>query len=359
MSAPSLFEARGLEVAFDAPRGLSPFATSAPRVHALRGVDLELAPGGTLALIGESGSGKTTFVRTLVGLHARSSGTLTWTHASGTRVAIDPRERRALERVRREIGLVFQDPFASLDPRRSVRDIVGEAPRVHQRLRGAELEARVVSVLASVGLSRDVLERAPHAFSGGERQRIAVARALALAPRLLILDEAFSALDAATQLALAELLIELRHARPFALLFVLHDLLLARRLAERVAVLYAGRVVEEGPSARVLERPRHPYTRALLAAQPWLDPRRAPKLEGAEFAPVGFASDGLTHGESARGELRPAEKGCAYHPRCPWARASCRGERPVLDAWPGEAGSEWRSACPVQRERDAQASGSS
>lgn len=323
MSARPLLVARALEKRFELPR--APFA---PRrfARALRGVDLGLVEGESVALVGESGSGKTTLARILARLHRPDAGTLHWTARDGTDVDLANASQRALRPMRRELGVVFQDPFASLDPRRTVRAIVGEALHVHGLARGAELERRVARLVERVGLSHAALDRRPHAFSGGERQRIALARALSTEPRLVILDEAFSALDAVRALELVLLLEELRREQGFALLVVVHDLALARRLAERVVVLYAGRVVEDGPASTVLVSPRHPYTRALVGAAPaWsaTQPARAPLA-----------------GDPPSASAPPP--GCAFHPRCSLAVDACREREPEL-----EADGAVRVACPV------------
>ncbi|MBK7878089.1 MAG: ABC transporter ATP-binding protein [Planctomycetes bacterium] len=330
MSARPLLVARGLEKRFALPR--APFA---PRrvAHALRGVDLELVEGECVALVGESGSGKTTLARTLARLHRPEAGTLAWSARDGRELDLVRAKERELAPMRRELGVVFQDPFASLDPRQTVRAIVGEALHVHGLARGAELERRVARMVERVGLPHAALDRRPHAFSGGERQRIALARALCTEPRLVLLDEAFSALDAVRALELVQLLEELRREQGFALLVVVHDLALARRLAERVLVLYAGRVVEEGPAVAVLAAPRHPYTQALVAAATaWSAPER-------ERAPLG--------GDPPSAASLPA--GCAFHPRCPRVVDSCRVRLPALVPVPHSDGAV-RVACPVVAE---------
>ncbi|MFO1011778.1 MAG: oligopeptide/dipeptide ABC transporter ATP-binding protein [Planctomycetota bacterium] len=325
MSARPLLVARGLEKRFVLRRG--PFARRAV-AHALCGVDLDVAEGESVALVGESGSGKTTLARTLLALHRPDAGALAWHARECAEVDLVRADERALRAVRREIGVVFQDPFASLDPRATVRAIVGEALHAHGLARGAELERRVELALEHVGLSRAALDRRPHAFSGGERQRIALARALATEPRLLVLDEAFSALDAPRALDLVGALERRRREQGFALLVVAHDLALARRLSERVLVLYAGRVVEEGPTEQVLARPRHPYTQALVAA--------APAWERADLRRAALA------GDPPAAFAPPA--GCAFHPRCPLARDECRTKLPALEPFGAV-----RVACPVAR----------
>ncbi|MBI5362340.1 MAG: ATP-binding cassette domain-containing protein [Planctomycetes bacterium] len=326
MTAP-LVVARGLAKRFELPR--APFA---PRrcVHALRGVDFELHAGERVALVGESGSGKTTLARLLARLYRPDVGTLVWRARDGRELDLARASEGGLRPMRRELGLVFQDPFASLDPRRTVRAIVGEALEAHGLARGAELECRVAAWIERVGLTFGALARRPHAFSGGERQRIALARALATEPRLLILDEAFSALDAPRALELVRLLEALHAELGFALVLVAHDLALARRLTERVVVLYAGRVVEEGPAEEVFVRPKHPYTQALVAAAPAWSATAPPRK-------------GLA-GDPPSAEAPPP--GCAFHPRCPLAVDACRASVPALTAVGGI-----RLACPITASR--------
>lgn len=240
---------------------------SSRSVPALRGVALALAAGERVAIVGESGSGKSTLVRTLAGLLVPSRGTLAWSVRGAQPVDLARATRRERRAVQRELGLVLQDPGASLDPRQRVRAILDEAPRVHGLARGGELERRTEELARRVGLPRETLARWPHELSGGERARVALARALSADARLLVLDEAFSMLDAVLQAELATLLEELAAAREVGWLLVTHDLALARRLATRTLVLQAGEIVEEGPSERICAEPRHPHTQALVRAQ--------------------------------------------------------------------------------------------
>ena len=272
MSHAPLLEVAGLTVDYalrDAPWSLH----AGRRVRALEDVSFALEPGETLALVGQSGSGKSSVARALVGLVRPSAGRLLYRHTSEAvdLLALAAPARRV---VQRELGLVFQDPYQSLNPRLPVGEAVAEPARVLGRLPAGEARAHAARLFARVGLEPDALDRFPHELSGGERQRIAIARALALAPRLLVLDEAVSALDVAIRAQILALLEELQRELGLAYLFITHDLALARVLAERVVVLAEGRVVESGPVGEVLDHPRHAATRRLVNAILSGDPRR-------------------------------------------------------------------------------------
>ena len=280
-------------------------------IHAVDGVSFTIGSGETLGLVGESGSGKSTTARVVLRLIEPTSGVVEFdgtdlTGLSGAR----------LRRERRNLQMVFQDPFTSLDPRQTVNAIVGEPLRVHDGLRGAALEQRVAELLALVGLDRRVTSRYAHEFSGGQRQRIAVARALAPNPRLLVCDEPVSSLDVSTQSQVINLLADLQQELGLSYLFISHDLAIVRHVSHRIAVMYLGRVVEIGDAAEVYERPAHPYTRALLAAIPLPDPRRR-----TTRAKVPVRGD--------VGNPAAPPSGCHFHPRCPDVMEVCRTEDPA------------------------------
>jgi len=311
----ALLSIRGLTVRF-------PVRGRREQVQALSDVGLEIARGEALGLVGESGSGKSTVARALLGLVRPSAGTL---QLEGQELAgLRGRARRA---ALRRIGAVFQDPFASLDPRLRVEAIVGEPLAVHALGTRRERAARVAELLEQVGLSAADAARFPHEFSGGQRQRIAIARALAARPELLVCDEPTSALDVSVQAQIVELFAELQRRHGLAFLFISHDLAVVRRLCARVAVLYLGRVVECAPRAELFERPRHPYTRALLDAVP------SPVPEAARRVRV--------LGGEVPSPLSPPS-GCAFHPRCPEVarvgQERCRHERPGLEEMAGGTG---------------------
>ena len=293
-------------------------------LQALSGVSFAIAHGETLALVGESGCGKTTLARTASLLYRPDGGSV---RLDGVELAA--LSRRALKPHRRAIQLVFQDPFGSLNPRLRVGSIVAEPLAIHgigsRRARGA----RAAELLASLGFAAGDLARFPHEFSGGQRQRIAIARALVLSPKLLVADEPLAALDVSIQAQMLALLRDLRARLDLAMLFISHDLAAVERIAHRIAVMYLGRIVELAPSAALFARPRHPYTKALLAAVPRLG--QGKRKPGTALA-----------GEVANPLHPPA--GCPFHPRCPKAQALCREVPPPLEA-KGDDASPRQVAC--------------
>jgi len=304
-----LLEARGIATHFSVKKGL--FGTRAT-VKAVDGVSLTVHPGETVGLVGESGCGKSTLGRTLLRLIEPTAGTL---HFEGQDITQLP--PRALRPLRRRMQMIFQDPYASLNPRMRVRDIVGEALDIHGLASSpSDREDQVQSLLRRVGLRADQAGRYPHEFSGGQRQRVGIARALAVSPRFIVADEPISALDVSIQAQIVNLLRDLQDELGLAFLFVAHDLTIVQWISHRVAVMYLGRIVEEGPSEGLYTAPMHPYTRALLSAVPVPDPAlRRPRivLEGDVPSP-----------------LNPPA-GCTFHPRCPIAeRGRCDVEAPVL-----------------------------
>jgi oligopeptide/dipeptide ABC transporter ATP-binding protein len=296
------------------------FVTGASRVTALRGIAFDLAAGETLALVGESGSGKTTAARLVLRLAAPDRGSVLFDGIDW--LALSARE---LNRRRREVGVVFQDPATSLDPRLTIAEIVAEPLAIHGIGARSERRSLGAGLVASVGLPASVLARLPRALSGGQRQRVAIARALATGPRLVVLDEPVSALDVSIRSQILNLLKSLQRGAPSrpAYLFIGHDLSVVRWIADRTAVMYLGRIVEEAPTAALFASPRHPYTALLLASRP----REAP---GPRSAPRAMPGDPPS-------PVAPPS-GCPFHPRCASARPVCAQEVPALVASPAEGG---------------------
>jgi oligopeptide transport system ATP-binding protein len=277
-------------------------------VRAVDGVSFDIAPGETFALVGESGCGKTTVGRTVLRLVEPTGGSVRF--ADRDLLGLGREELRTL---RRDMQIVFQDPYSSLNPRMSVGALVGEALAAHGIARGSELDDRVAALLERVGLPAAARRRYAHEFSGGQRQRIGIARALALSPRFIVCDEAVSALDVSIQAQILNLLRDLQAELSLTYLFISHDLNVVEHLASRVGVMYLGRIVEQATAAELFGDPKHPYTRALLAANPVPDPdapRRAAVLAGEVPSP-----------------LHPPS-GCHFHPRCPDRFAPCDAQDP-------------------------------
>lgn len=303
-----LLEVRGLRVEY-AGNGL--LRARRDPIHALCGIDIELAAGRSLGIVGESGCGKSTLARAVLGLVAPTAGTVRWRGWT-----VDRSDRERMRRMRRELQVVFQDPFGSLDPRMTAGASVAEALEALEGVSDAPtVTARVAAAFESVGLDFGLAARYPHELSGGQCQRVAIARATIVRPRLLICDEAVSALDMSVQAQIVNLLADLGRRQGISLLFISHNLAVVRQLCDEVVVLYLGRVVERAPREALFAAPRHPYTRALIAAVPSTDPRLAPRaasLAAEQADPPGGSS----------------RAGCAYAPRCGLATERCRIEVP-------------------------------
>ena len=320
-----LLSVRELSVSFPVrPAGLLPWQR-ARELRAVRQVSFDLDAGETVGIVGESGSGKSTLARALIGTQPASGGQALW--RGEDLLAMPPAERH---RRRRDIQMIFQDPLAALDPRMTASEIVAEPLVTHEPGLGrGERRARVARMMERVGLLPDHLDRYPHEFSGGQCQRIAIARALIARPRLVICDEPVSALDVSVQAQIVNLLGDLKRELDLSLIFISHDLGVVKHISDRIMVFYLGRAMEHGPAGDLVRGPRHPYTRALIAAAPVPDPaverrRRGEPLEGELPSPLAPPS------------------GCVFRTRCPIARESCADEDPAIRRY----GDGHFAACP-------------
>lgn len=286
------------------------FLTRPATLKALDGVSFTLSPGRTLAVVGESGCGKSTLARQIALIEEPTSGTL---QIDG--VDTSHPDRAALRQMRKTVQMIFQDPYGSLNPRKKVGQILGEPLKINTTMSAEERRERALGIMARVGLRVEHYDRYPHMFSGGQRQRIAIARALMLRPKVVVADEPVSALDLSIQAQVLNLLLDLQDEFSLAYLFISHDLSVVRHISDDVLVMYLGRPVEQGPSERIFTAPQHPYTRALLAATPHVDPthrRRRIPLSGELPSPL------------------DPPPGCAFHRRCPNAVDICKIERPPV-----------------------------
>lgn len=278
-------------------------------VHAVDRITLDINPGEVVGLVGESGCGKSTLGRMAAGLHTLSSGTRRWKNEDLDRLSAAQRRQKQLG-----IQMIFQDPYASLNPRMRINDIVGEAPVAHRMIAASQQQEYVAELLQRVGLDASLARRFPHQFSGGQRARIGIARALAVNPELLICDEAVAALDVSIQAQVLNLFIKLRDELNLTYLFISHDLGVVRHISDRVVIMYLGRIVESSPTDELFARPNHPYTIALLQS--------APKLEVKKIDFVAVKGE-------IPSPLHPPS-GCHFHPRCPHAMPRCSAEEPLL-----------------------------
>jgi oligopeptide/dipeptide ABC transporter ATP-binding protein len=325
MNPQPLLEINDLQIWFPVKRGV--FSRTAGWIRAVDGVTLDIHPGETLGLVGESGCGKTTLGRAIVGLEKPRGGDIHFQGQSWVGL-----EGAALRAQRPHLQMIFQNPNHSLNPRLTVQEIITEGLRAHRRISARDRETEALRLLAEVGLNADAVYRFPHEFSGGQRQRISIARALALRPKLVVCDEAVSALDVSIRAQILNLLIDLRTRYGLAYLFISHDLSVVRYIAHRVAVMYLGKIVEVGAAVAVLKHPRHPYTQLLRDSV--LEPGR-PRKTG-KFQPGEVPSP------------TRAPDGCPFHPRCPYAIARCRTAPPQLLPAPGAP--THRTACHRQNE---------
>jgi oligopeptide/dipeptide ABC transporter ATP-binding protein len=308
-----LIRLEGIKKYFPITRGIM-FQKHIGDVHAVDGVDLEIYPGETLGLVGETGCGKSTLARVVMRLFKPTEGKLYFEGQD-----ISDLKGKELRELRRNLQMIFQDPFASLDPRKTVGTIISEPFRIHKTVPKDRIKPEVQELMELVGLNPEHYNRFPHAFSGGQRQRIGVARALALKPKLIVCDEPVSALDVSIQAQIINLLEDLQEELNLTYLFIAHDLSIVKHVSDRVAVMYLGRIVEMAPGDGLYLNPKHPYTGALLSAVPVPDPRLAAQkkriiLEGDVPSPIDPPS------------------GCRFHPRCPRAQfPTCREEDPKLE----------------------------
>jgi peptide/nickel transport system ATP-binding protein len=310
-----LLEVQDLQMHFPIKQGLLRRQVGA--IKAVDGVNFFIRRGETLGLVGESGCGKTTTGRAILRAYEPTGGRILYHKPDGEQVDLVRLNNRELKPYRRDIRMIFQDPYSSLNPRMTVMQIIGDPLRVNGVAKGRDLEDRVAALLGRVGLRAEYMRRYPHAFSGGERQRISIARALALNPRLVVADEAVSALDVSVRVQILNLLQDLQQELGLTYLFVAHDLSVVEYICDRVAVMYVGKLVEMADTEELYTHPLHPYTEALLSAVPLPDPRLRDKSRRIRL-----------EGEVADPSNRPS--GCPFHPRCRYAKDNCKIDEPAL-----------------------------
>jgi oligopeptide transport system ATP-binding protein len=312
--ADAFLELENVETHFPVESGFF-FKRRLGTVRAVDGVQLSMQKGEVLGLVGESGCGKSTLGRTILQLIPPTAGTVVLEGRNLNRL-----DRPSLRRARADFQMIFQDPYASLNPRMTVFETLAEAIRAHKKVSRAELRSRVLELMEKVGLLPQSLKKYPHEFSGGQRQRIAIARALAVEPKLIIADEPVSALDVSVQSQIINLLAQLRHEMNLTIIFISHDLSVVKHMSDRIAVMYLGKIVELGTPDQVLGKPLHPYTKALISAVPIVDPTRERSrkrivLPGDPPSPMNVPI------------------GCRFHPRCPYMIEACKAQIPPLVDW--------------------------
>ncbi len=310
----NILEVKDLKMYFPIFGGL--FQRLKGHVKAVDGVSLNLREREVLGLVGESGCGKTTVGRTILRLYEPTSGEIRFHRKNGEWVDIARIKLRDMKPLRQEMRMIFQDPFSSLNPRMTVKDLIGEPLEIHNVAHGQEAEHRVAELMTAVGLNPAYMRRYPHEFSGGQRQRIGLARTLSLNPRLVVADEPVSALDVSVQAQVLNLLQELQARLGLSIIFIAHDLSVVEHISDRIAVMYVGKIVELAETDKLLGRPLHPYTEALLSAIPPADPdihHERIRLEGDVPSPANPPS------------------GCIFHPRCGYARPECTTQVPTLE----------------------------
>ncbi len=330
---PPILEVQNLRQWFPIRTGL--FQRVTGHVKAVDGVSFTVQENEVLGLVGESGCGKTTTGRTILRLYEPTGGDVWFRQADGERVNVTELSRKEMKALRREMRMIFQDPFSSLNPRLAVSDIIGEPLVIHNAAKGRAIEDRVAELMTAVGLDPAYMTRYPHEFSGGQRQRIGLARTLALNPRLIVADEPVSALDVSIQAQVLNLLGNLKDELGLTVIFIAHDLSVVEHICDRIAVMYVGKIMEIAKSEELLRRPKHPYTEALVSAVPPADPD--------------IQLDRIILDGDVPSPANPPS-GCVFHPRCRYAEDICTREEPPLE----EISNGHVAACHFARQLDLQ-----